>query len=203
MNALMPLADGVEEMEAVIMVDVLRRAGWDVVTAGLHEGTLTASRGVCLKPDCAWSDVSAAEHDMLIIPGGLEGVRNLAENASIMDAIRTYAREDRWLAAICAGPLLFEAAGILAGRRVTAYPSVCAQLKSATIQDRAVVRDGHLVTGRGPGAALLFALTLVACLDAAKALELADSMVCDEGIKQSLSEVSCLTAGKPRAGTED
>ncbi len=187
MNALIPLADGVEEMEAVIITDVLRRAGWDVVTAGLEKGVVTASRGVRLQPDVLWSDVCGQVYDMLIIPGGVEGVRRLCEDSTVLDTVRRYYRQDRWLAAICAGPLVLETAGILRGRRVTSHPAVIEKIKTASVEASPVVMDGRLVTSRGPGTALMFALALVACESFKTAATLADAMVCSPEIRESLN----------------
>ncbi len=189
MNALIPLADGVEEMESVIITDVLRRAGWDVVTAGFEEGVVTASRGVRLQPDVLWADVCEREHDMLIIPGGAEGVRRLCEDSTVLDTVRRYSRQERWIAAICAGPMVLETAGILRGRRVTSHPSVIDMIKTASVEASPVVLDGRLVTSRGPGTALMFALALVACESFKTAETLADAMVCAPETMESLNRM--------------
>lgn len=191
MKVLIPLAEGFEEMEAVTVVDILRRAGWEVVTAGFSEGPVAASRGVLLQPDALWSDVRDKDFDILLIPGGADGVRRLCGDETVLEKVRLFHDRDNWLAAICAGPLVFEAAGILSGRRVTAYPSVTDRLASAVIEDTAVVRDGRLITSRGPGTAVLFGLTLVACLEPGKADAIAAAMVCGPEVTEFLARARC------------
>ncbi len=185
MDTLIPLADGAEEMESVIITDVLRRAGWQVVLAGFAEEPVVASRGVRLLPDALWSDVRQRDYDMLIIPGGAGGVERLCAEASVLETVRAYDKQERWLAAICAGPLVLETAGILKGRRVTSHPAVADRIKTASLEEAAVVRDGRLLTSRGPGTAILFALALVACESVEIADSLADAMVCDPEIRET------------------
>ena len=163
MKALIPLADGVEEMEAVILTDVLRRAGWTVTTAGMKPGPVSASRGVRLVPDAAWDDLDPAAFDALVLPGGAQGTRNLSAHEGVLAAVRAFDAEGRLLAAVCAAPLVLQAAGILGpDRRVTCHPAVRTQLREATYVDERVVEDGHRVTSQGPGTCFEFALALVA-----------------------------------------
>lgn len=178
---LVPLADGVEEMEAVILIDVLRRAGLEVTSAGLTGEPVTASRGVRLLADKPWTSVRIEDFDVLAIPGGAEGVNRLKADARILEAVRAFDRAGKWLAAICAGPLVLQQAGILAGRRATCHPGVAAQLTATPRLDDHVVVDGRLITSQGPGTSFEFALTLVRCLlgpgpasDLAKAMILPD-----------------------------
>ncbi len=187
MKTLIPLADGFEEMEAVIITDVLRRAGWNVVMAGLGEGPVTASRGIRLLPDALWSDVSKRDHEMLIIPGGAGGVERLCAETSVLETVREYREQGRWIAAICAGPLVLETAGILKGCRVTSHPAAMERLRTPTLEETPVVRDGRLLTSRGPGTALLFALSLVACESLDLARKLAGDMVCPPETVDSLN----------------
>jgi len=163
-NVLVPLADGVEEMEAVIVIDTLRRAGWTVTAAGLST-PVTASRGVKLLPDMAWNDVSTRDFDALIIPGGADGVANLIAEPKILDAVRGFVADGRFVGAICAGPLVLQAAGVLGGRTATCHPGVRHELKAPRVVDDRVVVDGRIVTSRGPGTAFEFVLTLVRMLD--------------------------------------
>ncbi len=192
MKVLMPWADGMEEMEAVIVTDVLRRAGWQVVTAGLRDRPVVASRGVRLLPDAVWAAVCGDDFDMLVIPGGAEGVRRLCADASVLETVRLFQRRDGWIAAICAGPMLLEAAGVLAGRRVTAHPAVAGGWVSVRGTQTPVVRDGRLLTSQGPGTALLFALTLVACIEPGRVAAMADAMACGPEIKSALSAIMAL-----------
>ncbi len=178
MRVLVPLANGVEEMEAVILVDVLRRAEWDVVTASVSGTPVTASRGLRIIPDAAWNAVQAEKFDMLAIPGGAEGVDRLCGHKDVLAAARDFASKGKWLAAICAGPLVLESAGVLRGRMVTCHPAAVPRLRSATRSEERVVVDGRLVTSQGPGTAMEWALTLVRLVDGpVKADLLAQKMI--------------------------
>jgi len=163
-SVLVPLADGVEEMEAVIVIDTLRRAGWNVVVAGLNS-PVEASRGVKLLPDLLWEEVEPAGFEALVLPGGADGVANLIAEPTILEAIRNLSAHGRIVAAICAAPLVLQAAGVLEGRTVTCHPGVRAELESTSVVDESVVVDGRIVTSRGPGTAFEFALALIAMLD--------------------------------------
>jgi 4-methyl-5(b-hydroxyethyl)-thiazole monophosphate biosynthesis len=179
-RALIPLADGAEEMEAVIVIDTLRRAGWEVVAAGLRPGPVTASRGVKLLPDADWTDVNPDSFDVLILPGGNGGTTVLSSNSEILRVIRQFAEQGRWVAAVCAGPKVLKAAGILEGRSITSHPSVGEHLREARRKDDPVVVDGRLVTSQGPGTCFQFALTLVALVDGAeRARAIAGPMIVD------------------------
>lgn len=164
-QVLVPLADGVEEMEAVIIVDILRRAGWRVVTAALQEGPVAASRGVRLVPDQLWDALDPQAFDVLMLPGGAGGAARLAADERVLATIREFARAGKWIGAVCAAPLVLQAAGILAGRRVTCHPTVAAKLNSAPRLPARVVVDGRLVTSQGAGTTFEFALKLVALIE--------------------------------------
>ncbi len=158
---LVPLAEGCEEMEAVILIDTLRRAQFEVVAAGLKAGPLTASRGVRLLPDTTFDQVQALDFDAIALPGGNQGVQNLMADERVLTAIRALHGAGRWVCAVCAAPLVLQAAGVLEGRRVTCYPSAGEQLTvTRRLTDRVVV-DGHLITSQGPGTSVAFALEIV------------------------------------------
>lgn len=181
-NALLPLADGVEEMEAVILIDVLRRAQWDVTTVGLHPGEVTASRGVRLVPDQQWSDIDPAAFEWIILPGGLPGTQKLIADGRVMDALQRHARKGGKIGAICAAPTVLHAAGLLQGKSVTSHPAVAQRLGDTKRLSDRVVEDGNLVTSQGPGTSFEFALTLVAREQGeAKAAELAEAMIVRRG----------------------
>jgi DJ-1 family protein len=165
-SALVLLAPGCEEMEAVIVLDVLRRAGVRVVGAGLEAGVLVASRGVRLEPDLPLDAVGdAKDFDALILPGGMGGTRALREDARVRDLVLHYAQAPgKILACICAAALVLDAAQVLEGRTYTCYPGVEKEIRHGERADRAVVVDGRLVTSQGPGTAFAFALKLVAML---------------------------------------
>jgi 4-methyl-5(b-hydroxyethyl)-thiazole monophosphate biosynthesis len=163
-KVLVPITRDTEEMEAVIIVDVLRRAGWGVTVAGMDPGPVTASRGVKILPDLHWDEAVPASFDALVIPGG-KGVRSLAKDRRILDAAREFDKAGKWIGAICAGPLVLRAAGLLEGRRVTCHPSVAAELGIQWQRNDRVVVDGRLVTSQGPGTALEFAVTLIRLIE--------------------------------------
>ncbi|NLB65785.1 MAG: DJ-1 family protein [Lentisphaerae bacterium] len=154
------VANGSEEMETVICVDVLRRAGLDVFLAKVGEGSgaVTASRGVNLIPDGRWDPGQAGELDALVIPGGMEGTETMQGDESVLQAVRDLAAAGKLVASICAGPLVLQDAGVLAGRKYTCYPSLKDQLTAGTWVDERVVQDGRVVTSQGPGTTFLFAL---------------------------------------------
>ena len=180
-RVLVPLAEGFEEIEAVVIVDVLRRAGVDVRVAGLAPGPVRGSHGISLATDCALDDVRAEELDMLVLPGGMPGAANLQQDARILELVRALVSSGRTVAAICAAPLVLATAGVLEGRRATSYPSVRGRLAGAEVVDRPrVVRSGPVVTSQGVGTALEFALELVGELVGQdRARELAQAMLVD------------------------
>jgi len=162
-RVLIPLANGCEELEAVTVIDLLRRAGIEVVTAGLADGPVTASRGVVLIPDRSLDQVLDDDFDMIVLPGGLPGADHLDADPRIHALLQRMAEQDRYTAAICAAPKVLLNAGLLDGHKATAYPGVMDDLMGAGsqfVQD-AVVTDGKVVTSRGPGTAMDFALTLI------------------------------------------
>lgn len=178
-TALVPFAPGFEEMEGVIIVDVCRRAGWTVDTAGLAPGLVTASRGVRIQPDTVWNRIDPLAYDILILPGGAGGVDALCGDSRVLEAIRAFDRNGKWLGAICAAALALQAAGILnPPRAVTCHPAVAGKLTPVPRQSARTVVDGRLVTSQGPGTTFEFALTLVRLIDGAEASDkLARSLV--------------------------
>ncbi len=170
-RVLIPLADGCEEMEAVITIDVLRRAKWEVTAAGLKAGPVTASRGVHIVPDMTWDQIRPSDFDMLVIPGGTKGVANLRADPRVVQAVRDFDRAGKYIAAICAGPLVLQEAGILAGRKVTCHPGVKAQLTQTKRLEELVVVDGRLITSQAAGTTFKFALTIIEQVDGVKKAE--------------------------------
>jgi 4-methyl-5(b-hydroxyethyl)-thiazole monophosphate biosynthesis len=163
MKALVPIANGSEEMEAVIIIDTLRRAGWDVTVAGLTAGTVVASRGVKLLPDTTWEQINPADYGILLLPGGFGGTEAFMKHAGVQQALRDFNEAGKWIGAICAAALALNEAGILAGKRFTCYPGVEKNLPPQTQPvDEIVVVDGHLITSQGPGTAYEFALKVIA-----------------------------------------
>ncbi|MCW8976129.1 MAG: DJ-1/PfpI family protein [Sedimenticola sp.] len=165
-RVLIPLAQGCEELEAVTIIDLLRRASIDVTTAGLEPGPVVASRGVTLLPDRLLDEVMEETFQMIVLPGGLPGADHLNNDPRIRMLLQRISGEQGYTAAICAAPKVLASAGLLAGRRATGYPGVLDSLRlnDVTIDPSAVVRDGPIITSRGPGTAMDFALELIAVL---------------------------------------
>ena len=155
------LTDGFEEIETVTPVDILRRAGVDVMIASLKGTTVTGRCGIRIEADADLSDLNPASFDLLFIPGG-PGVSELRADGRAAGLARDFAVAGKPVAAICAAPLVLMDAGLLKGRRFTSYHSVRGELGGG-LDDRVVV-DGNLITSRGAGTALDFALALVAFL---------------------------------------
>lgn len=170
-RALVLLTQGNEEMEAVISIDVLRRGGIDVTVAGVDgAGATRCSRGVVITPDRAIEGVDG-DYDVLVLPGGAEGSKRLAESSAVGELLRKHESEGRWVAAICAAPIAFKAHGVFEGRRMTSHPSVKSVLEPwGTYSESSVVEDGKLITSRGPGTAFPFALRIVGALTDAETM---------------------------------
>ncbi len=164
-NVCVLVADGSEEMEVVITVDVLRRAGIGVFLAGVGESRLlTASRGVRIAPDGAWDPAEAARFDALVIPGGIGGSETMRQDESIKQVVREFAQAGKILGSLCAGPTVLQAAGVLDGKTYTSHPSIREELMVGTWVDQPVVCDGSFITSQAPGTAIAFALKLVEVL---------------------------------------
>lgn len=162
-SVLVPLAQGCEELEAVTIIDLLVRAGVEVVTAGLEPGAVTASRGVVLMPQTTLDEALGREYDMVVLPGGMPGAANLDKDARIHQLLRKMAEGNKFTAAICAAPRVLANAGLLSGKQATSYPGHLDKMALPDVEYRqeAVVQDGKVITSRGPGTAMDFALTLI------------------------------------------
>ena len=165
-RVLVPLAQGCEELEAVTVIDLLRRAGIEVVSAGLEEGPVRASRGVTLLPDTTLDQVDGQAFDMIVLPGGLPGADHLDKDERIRSLLSDLAATGRYTAAICAAPRVLANAGLLEGKQATSYPGAldAAKLTGVYVSSEPVVRDGKVITSRGPGTAMDFALEIIEVL---------------------------------------
>lgn len=163
-KVLVPLADGCEELEAVTIIDLLRRAGIEVVSAGLKPGVVKASRGVQLVPDLTLDSALQDDYDMVVLPGGMPGAAHLKSDPRILRLLKDMAAAGKYTAAICAAPMVLAEAGVLEGRQATSYPGFLDGLPGVTVSAAAVVRDDKVLTSRGPGTAMDFALALIETL---------------------------------------
>ncbi|TGK38673.1 DJ-1/PfpI family protein [Leptospira gomenensis] len=169
-KVLVPFADGMEEMEAVIVVDTLRRAGIEVVSASLKEGPVTASRGVKLLADKTLDEINSDDFDMIVLPGGNAGTKSLASDRRISELLRNSKREGRWIAAICAAPSILVHQNILSHeQKFTAFPGVVSDAPGYT-GSRLEISD-KIVTSIGPGSAFEFSLELIRILTDQKTAE--------------------------------
>ncbi|OGU18298.1 MAG: hypothetical protein A2076_09175 [Geobacteraceae bacterium GWC2_53_11] len=164
-KVLMPLATGFEEIEALAIVDILRRANVEVVVAGLQSGPVAGAHNISIVPDAILDDVDADTFDMIVLPGGQPGTNNLNADQRIHALIKEFAAKNKLIGAICAAPIVLAASGILDGKKVTCYPSYIDQLNGGIYEDAPVVCDGTIMTSQGPGTAIPFGLALTARLN--------------------------------------
>jgi 4-methyl-5(b-hydroxyethyl)-thiazole monophosphate biosynthesis len=160
-KALVLFADGSEELEAVTIVNILRRGGINVTLAGLHAGALRGSRSIVITPDTTLDEALAHDYDMVVLPGGLPGTDHLKADARVLKLLQRMNGEGKYVAAICAAPSVLATAGLLDGKRATCYPTCLDEFPKVKLQTSAVVEDGNIITSRGPGTAMDFALSLV------------------------------------------
>lgn len=162
MKVLIPLAEGFEEIEFVTVADILRRAGVDVVVAGLKEGLLEGSHKIRMMPDTTLDRIKPEEFDAIVLPGGAPGFINLKNDERVLGLLREMNRSGKYVCAICAAPSVLIKAGVLEGRKATVSPSGREEMKASTeYVDERVVADRGLVTSQSPGTAMEFALKLV------------------------------------------
>ncbi|MGC9521934.1 MAG: DJ-1 family glyoxalase III [Anaerolineae bacterium] len=183
-KALVPIADGSEEIEAVCLIDTLRRAGVDVTVASvMGRREIMASRRTRIRADSLIEACTDEVYDLIALPGGMPGAEHLRDCEPLIAMLKAQRDAGRLYAAICATPAVaFLPHGLLAGHRATCYPSYRTQLEEATdveASDDRVVADGNLVTSQGPGTAIEFALKLVELLfdDAEKAAAIGEGMI--------------------------
>ena len=165
-NVLVPLAQGCEELEAVTIIDLLRRAEINVITASLDDRPITASRGTKILADTTLDQVLDQEFDMVVLPGGLPGADYLNEDNRIHQILQRTVNNNKLVAAICAAPKVLASAGLLENKKATAYPGVldALNLNTTEVTNSTVQQDGNILTSRGPGTAMDFALEIISCL---------------------------------------
>ena len=159
------LADGFEELEALTVVDVLRRAGVEVMTVSVKpERKVVSSHGVGVQCDAVFGESTFTGAAALVLPGGMPGATNLFAHKGLQNVLEEAAKSDTVVAAICAAPMVLGRLGLLRGKRATCYPGFEHELEGAQYTGEPVECDGNIVTGRGPGAAMKFAFMLVSIL---------------------------------------
>jgi 4-methyl-5(b-hydroxyethyl)-thiazole monophosphate biosynthesis len=168
MNILIPLTDGFEEIEAITPLDVLRRAGFTVVTAGIPGTMITGANGTKIMTDRKLEDINPEDFDALVLVGG-PGYKTLANSNKVMSVIRNFNDQNKTIAAICMAPSILAKAGIINERRATIYPGNERQVPRP--RGERVVVDGNIITSQAPGTAMEFSLKMVEKLGSRKAME--------------------------------
>ena len=159
------LAEGFEEIEAVTIIDVLRRAGLNVITVSITGNRLVkGSHNIEMKADLLFDEVDYTKGEMIILPGGMPGSKNLNEHDGLKSQIIEYQKNGKYLAAICAAPIVFGSLGILKGKRAVCYPGYEEYLIGAEVHTGSYIVDNNIITGRGVGAVLQFSLEIVRIL---------------------------------------
>ena len=160
----MLLGTGFEETEAIAPLDLLRRAGVEVLTVGLNGLVIRGGHGICIEADAEIADVDFKDLEMIILPGGLGGVASIRACGKAMEAVRWAWENDKYTAAICAGPTVLADLGIPDGKNATCYPGCEEQMGRANMVEAAAVTDGKLITGTSAGCAIPFGLALITAL---------------------------------------
>lgn len=160
-KVLIPLAEGFEEIEAVTIIDVLRRAGAEAVSAGLTGRHVTGSHGIRIEADVLLEDVLNKAWTMIVFPGGGRGVDNLLADNRIVNMVHDHCSRGNDIAAVCAAPRILDQAGVTQGKPITIHPTQKHYIGRSSVLDQAVVDRGTVITGRSAGAAMAFSLTLV------------------------------------------
>lgn len=159
-KALVPLIDGFEEIEAVSVIDILRRADIDVTVAGVVHTVVTGSHRIPVTTDRVMAELDHRDYDLLVLPGG-PGTTNLGNHDLVRERIARHAAAGKWIAAICAAPSILAGMGLLDGRTAACHPSVESRMKGANLTKDPVAVDGRFITSRGAGTAVPFALAIV------------------------------------------
>jgi 4-methyl-5(b-hydroxyethyl)-thiazole monophosphate biosynthesis len=159
---LIHLATGFEETEAVTIVDVLRRAGLDVTIVSLTSTLkVTGAHNISIEADLLYDEADYTHAKMIILPGGMPGTTNLMNHAGLVGQLKNFNQEEKWIAAICAAPMILGSLGFLQNRKSVCYPGFESNLTGATVVNEPFMVDGHIITGRGVGTALAFSLEIV------------------------------------------
>ena len=164
-RALVLVATGFEEIETITVIDILRRANIEVVSAGIEPGEIKGSRKIKIVPDVQLNKVVNDENfDMIVLPGGIPGTTNLKKDEGVKKIIERMYKQGKYTAAICAAPTVLSAIGLTTGKNITSHPSVKNELQNESYKEDRVVVDGQIITSRSPGTAMEFAMKLVEIL---------------------------------------
>lgn len=173
------LAPGFEDAEALVPADLLRRAGIDTALTALESEYVESGHGITVKADLTLEGVKLEQGDMVLLPGGAAGYRNLGASPVVEGLVKEAAQRSIWLAAICAAPTLLGRWGLLEGKQAVCYPGMERKLTGAMVPEKVpVVRDGNIITSRGAGTSFDFGLELVRVLAGAEKAEEVRSSVC-------------------------
>ena len=168
----MLLGTGFEETEAIAPLDLLRRAGVEIATVGINGKVVYGSHGIGIEADLELHQMDLTTLEMIILPGGLGGVASIKASEQAMNAVRFAYENEKYVAAICAGPTILAQLGITDGKRATCFPSCTDQMGNARMQENAAaVTDGRIITGTSAGCAIPFGLALIEALKGAEAAE--------------------------------
>ena len=160
-RVLVPLANGFEEIEAITIIDILRRAGAQVVTVGLEKRNVIGSHDIKVVADDVLAEVLDADWDLVVLPGGVPGTPNLAEDARLIALLQRHAAEHKLTAAICAAPAVLDGAGVAQKLKLTSHPGWADRITTAVHTGARVEEDGFIITGQAAGSALEFSFKLV------------------------------------------
>ena len=174
-------ATGYEEVEALAVVDVLRRGGVDVSMVGVTGKSVASARQISINMDQTIDEVNHDEIDMMVLPGGIPGVDNVKANETLIQNLKAFKKEGKWIAAICAGPTILGELGLLEGEKATCYPGCEDALVGATVVNERTVISNKIITGKGAGAALEFGLAILSVIKGEEAAhKIAKAMIVTE-----------------------
>ena len=173
------IANGCEEIEALTVVDLLRRAGIGIdIVSITDKKNVQGSHGICFAADLAEADFDPGAYDGIVLPGGMPGTKHLGESEQVTKTVKQFAEEGKLVAAICAAPTVLGKCGVLRGKKAVCFPSMEEGLTGAEVLYEEVVRDGNVITSRGMGTAIPFALAIIEYCQGKEAAEnMADRIV--------------------------
>ena len=176
------LAEGFEEIEALTVVDIVRRAGITCDMVSIYKIDVTGAHGIVVKADKCIND-DLREYDLLVLPGGMPGARNLQNNQNVIDMVRYFNENNKIIGAICAAPIVLAKADIIKNKNITSYPGFDEELKGCIYKEDHIVVDGNIVTSRGPATAMAFSYKLLEMLGSDSYTDLKESMMYNSLIK--------------------